>query len=321
MTLELHDRPVLVTGAAGFIGSHLTEELVRRGARVTIVDCLRTGQRRNLSKVASEIEWHEADLSNDDMAPLVGRGFDFIFHIAGNAYVPASVQDPRRDLTDNVLATFNLLEAVRAVRSTARLVQTSTAAVYGEGVRMPMHEDDATFPVAPYGISKLAAERYAAVYAKVYGIKAAAVRLFSVYGPRHRKQVVYDLMGKIRRNPEELHLFGDGQQVRDFNHISNVIDALLVVAERARFDGDVYNVAGDESVTIEQLAHLMCDRMGASPRFVFSGEVRAGDAQRWWADISRLKALGYRPRVSLAEGITDTVNWYLGECAAEVAIA
>jgi len=304
-------RPVLVTGGAGFIGSHLVEELAGRGARVTVVDNLFSGRRENLAAVADQIELCELNLVTDDLRPLLtGREFDVIFHLAGNANLAGSVHDPRHDFETNARASFNLLEAVRAAAPRTPVVHTSTAGVYGEGSRQPIAEDDPTVPVSPYGISKLTAELYVSAYARLYGLRTANLRLFSVYGPRLRKQVIYDLMVKIRENPRELFIYGDGSQVRDFNHVANVVQALLVVAERARLDGDVYNVASGESLTIRELAATLCERMGASPRFVYSGDVRPGEAQRWHADMMRLKTLGYEPKMGIVAGLTDTVRWF-----------
>src|SRR5690606_451488 len=148
----------------------------------------------------------------------------------------------------------NLLEAVRQNRPETPLIYTSTAAVYGTGRAYPMPETEPTKPLAPYGVSKLAAENYVSVYAALYGLRTASLRLFPVYGPRLRKQVIYDLIQKLLANSEELFIFGDGTQVRDVNHVQNVVEALLVVAAQAPLQGEVYNVSGEEPVTIRQLA-------------------------------------------------------------------
>jgi UDP-glucose 4-epimerase len=191
----------LVAGGAGFIGSHVVEDLVARGVDVTVVDNLSTGSRQNLASVADRITFHERDLVTDDIRPLLAeRSYDLIYHFAANASVPASVEEPRWDFELNVVTTLNLLDAIRDTSPDSTLLHASSALVYGEGATMPMQEGDPTFPVSPYGASKLAAERYVAVYAKVYGLRTANVRLFSTYGPRLRKQVVYDLMHKVHKN-------------------------------------------------------------------------------------------------------------------------
>lgn len=309
-------RSILVTGGAGFIGSHLVEELVRRQAHVTVMDNLSSGRLENLSAVIDCVDMQQLDLFRDDLYPLLtGQNFDTIFHLAGHANIPESVQDPRQDLEKNLLAAFNLLEAVRHLAPRARVIFTSSAAVYGEGSCNPYRECDLTLPVAPYGVSKLAAERYMEVYARLYGLRTASLRLFPVYGPRLRSHVIYDLMRKVDKSPQELFIYGDGTQVRDFTYVTNAVEALLVVADRAPLQGETYNVGSEESVSIQDLARMICEIMGVAPLFTYSGNVSPGVSQRWSADISRLKSLGYQPRLGLTAGLTDTVAWFLKEIA------
>ena len=172
-------------------------------------------------------------------------------------------------------------------------------------------ETDGVWPISPYAVAKLAAERYCFAFAHTYGLRTCSLRLFSIYGPRQTKQVVYDLIRKIHANPEELPLFGDGTQERDFSHAKNIVDAFLLAADKAEFHGEVFNVAGDEIVSIRRLAEMLCDAMGVRPRLAFTGQTRPGDSQRWVADTALLRALGYRPRVILRDGLRDTVEWYL----------
>lgn len=309
---DFRGRRVLVTGGAGFIGSHLVEELVCAGALVTVLDNLVTGHLANLDAVAEQVELIEVSLEDADVASLLRlREPSIVFHLSGNGNVVTSVADPVADFAANVTATLHLLEAIRAVAPATPLVFTSSATVYGEGSGRPIAEDDVTTPVAPYGVSKLAAERYLSAYSRCYGLRTVTLRLFSLYGPRHRKQVVWDLMKKVTSDPTELRLFGDGSQERDFNHVANVIEAILLVADRARFEGEVYNAAGDEVVSIDEIARRICSLMGAQPNFVYSGDVRAGETQRWCADTTRIRELGYRPRLRLADGLQGTVAWFL----------
>jgi UDP-glucose 4-epimerase len=304
---------VLVTGGAGFIGSHLVEEFVRRNARVTVADDLSTGLRSNLASVTDRVDLRETDLVRDDLRPLLAeKSFTLICHLAGNANVRTSFDEPWMDFEKNVTTTINLLEAMRETAPNAKLIHTSSALVYGAAGSAESREDGPTLPIAPYGISKLASEQYVSVYARLHGLRAVSLRLFPVYGPRLRKQVIYDLMCKLRANPDELQIQGDGAQERDVNHVANVVEAYLIVAEKARFDGEVYNVAAEETVTIRRLAEMICERMDLTPRFVF-GQARAGDMQSVKADVTRLKSLGYEPRLGFAEGLTDTVNWFRTE--------
>jgi UDP-glucose 4-epimerase len=305
------DQTVLVTGGAGFIGSHLVEQLVAAGATVAILDDFSSGSRENLATVYDKVRLQELDIRQiawDQV--LTDQPYDVIFHLAANAYVPPSVERPDWDYQINLESTLRLLEALRKAKWPGKLIYASSAAVYGNPARMPIHEGDPTVPISPYGVSKLAAERYVAVYSQLYNLKAASLRLFPVYGPRQRKQVVYDLIRKIFQNPSELFIYGDGTQTRDFSYVEDVARAAMLVAERAPLQGEVYNVASGRECSIRELAEKLCHIIGASPKFVYSGSVRPGDPERWSVDISRLTALGYRPQVLLEQGLSRTVEWF-----------
>lgn len=312
---DFRERSVLVTGGAGFLGSHLVEKVLRRGANVTVADDLSTGHLENLGEVRSLVEFRQVDLARPDSArELLAHGrFDVVFHLAGHTDLPGSVDNPRHDLERNLLGTFNLLEAARSLEKKPAVLFASSAAVYGEGSETAFREDGPTFPVSPYGVSKLAAERYVAIYPSLYGVPTAILRLFPLYGPRLRALVVYDLMQKLRQNPAELTIQGNGDQVRDLSHAANAVDAFLVVAAQSPLEGDVYNVASGESVSIRELAQRISQEMGLGPRFGFTGHVRPGVCLRWTADMARLQSLGFQPGLSLSEGLRDTVAWFLRE--------
>jgi len=301
---------VWVTGGAGFLGSHVVEALVGPGQDVTVVDDFSTGLDENLAGLAVNTFRHA--LQDAAVEGLLGRERpSVIFHLAGDALVSRSVEDPSSDCERNLLATLALLEAVRRTSPETKVLFASTGAVYGDRAERPFVETDGVWPISPYAVAKLAAERYCYAFAHTYGLRTCSLRLFSIYGPRQTKQVVYDLIRKIHANPEELPLFGDGTQERDFSHAKNIVDAFLLAAEKAEFHGEVFNVAGDEIVSIRGLAEMLCDAMGVRPRLAFTGQTRPGDSQRWVADTALLRALGYRPRVSLRDGLRDTVEWYL----------
>ncbi len=301
----------LVTGGAGFIGSHIVEVLAERGNTVTIVDNFATGRMENLAAVADRIDIERRDLSREDIAPVLERGkFDLIVHAAGNASIPASVADPRRDLEDNVLTTHNLLDAVRRVSPASVVVNMSSATVYAEGSDHPMAEDYPKEPASPYGVSKLAAELYTTVYARVYGLRTASVRIFSVFGPRLRKQVVWDFMSRLSVNPHELVIQGDGTERRDPSHVRNVAHAILLVAERSPLAGDVYNLGSSQSISIDQLAHDVASAMALDPVIRHSGQRGAGHPRMWQADTRRLESLGYTQKTNYKEGLTETVAWF-----------
>lgn len=303
--------PVLVTGGAGFIGSHLVEQLVRGGSAVTVVDNLSTGTLEHLDPMLSKVELLVGDLGDLLRLKRIRLDkYDCVFHLAANSYIPPSVANPAFDFHENLYNTFMLLEALRQTPNAPRLVNVSSAAVYGNPARLPIREADPTVPIAPYGVSKLASERYVAVYCQLYSIRAVSVRLFSVYGPRQRKQVVYDLFRKLRADPERLEILGDGSQARDFTYVLDIVQALVLAATMAPNHGEVYNVASGTTHTIADLVKACCAVCGLNPDIVYTGETRPGDAEKWVVDISRLKQLGFEPRADLVTGLAAIRDWY-----------
>jgi UDP-glucose 4-epimerase len=281
------------------------------GATVTVVDDLSSGSRDNLLAAGDRVDLRVLSICGPGLEQVVvEQEYDAIFHLAANAYVPPSVERPAWDHEINLSSTFRLLEILRHSDWPGVLVYVSSAAVYGDPVRMPIREADPTVPISPYGVGKLAAERYVAVYSQLYGLRAASVRLFSVYGPRQHKQVVYDLIGKIKRDTSRLFIHGDGTQVRDFNYVEDTARAMMLVAGRAPLQGEVYNVASGRECSIGELAEKLCGILDVEPRFVYSGAVRPGDPEKWSVNLDRLKALGYRAQISLDDGLEQTVAWH-----------
>ncbi|MGX1804444.1 NAD-dependent epimerase/dehydratase family protein [Nocardia sp. NPDC055321] len=304
-------RSTLVTGGAGFIGSHLVELLVAAGAEVTVLDTFATGSRANLAAVADAITVRESDIRELDWTEyLTAHPAEFIFHLAANAYVPPSVEAPAADYELNFATTFRLLEALRVLSWPGRLVFASSAAVYGNSVRVPISEADPTVPISPYGVGKLAAERYLAVFAQLYDLNLASVRFFSAFGPRQRKQVVFDLLAKLDRDHRRIFIHGDGTQVRDFLYVEDAARSAMIVAANAPLRGEAYNVGAGREYTIDQLAKSLCGITGLEPALDYSGTNRPGDPERLIVDISRLRAIGYQPLVDFDLGLTRTVAWY-----------
>lgn len=306
---------VLVTGAEGFIGSHLVERLSRAGASVTALGNRVDGAERRDTDTSAFADLRRVDLVRDDLRPLLSeRAFETVFHLAGNTDLAGALERPREDLEKNLLSTLNLLEAVRDVSPGTKILHASSAYVYGAAVTGSVTEDTPTIPQEPYGVSKLAAENYTSVFARRFGLATANLRLFSVFGPRVRKLVVYDLIRKVANNPEELVIEGDGSQERDLSHVSNVVEAFLVVAERAPLQGEAYNVASGEKISIEALAMSLCQTFGTKPRLVFTGADEPGRRSRIASpDISKIRSLGYAPHIGLADGLSDTVRWFLAD--------
>lgn len=305
-----HHRPgrVLVTGGAGFIGSHLVEALVRRGDEVTVLDDGRNANaRENLAHV--DVPLIQGDCTSAAEA-IETADPDIIFHLAAPAYVPPSVEDPLSDLRSNVEQTLHLLNAMKQRPRSPRLVHVSSAAIYGHPNVQPIRETYPSAPVSPYGVDKFCAEEHVRVASEIHGIRAVILRYFPVYGPRQRKQVVYDLIRKLEADPNRLEVHGTGRELRDLCFVDDVVAATIAVGEGAPGRGEAINVGSGRMVTIGQLAHEISRAMGVEPRIDFTGRVRPGDAERIVADISRARTFGYEPKVDLREGIERTLAWF-----------
>lgn len=324
---------VLVTGGAGFIGSHLVRRLVNEGASVTVVDNLQSGTWANVQEAIAYLANSSVHLCSDitdrrsvlqvqcikvdvrDAAAVreVVRVVlpDVVLHLAANASVPGSVNDPAYDFETNAGGTFNVLEAVRLEKPDTRVVAVSSAAVYGEPKSFPISEQSELAPISPYGASKLAAEVESRMFHEVYKIPVVIARFFNTYGPGMPRFVILDFLRKLKKDPSQLEILGSGKQVRDFNFVDDTIQGVLVVAERG-IPGEAYNIASGKSYSVTELAHTLFEIMGLAGKTTlsFTGESWAGDAQRWEVDISKVKRLGYEPHVALREGSAAVVEWF-----------
>lgn len=304
---------ILVTGGGGFIGSHLIEQLLGYGAAVTTVDRRPTEELPNLEAVIGKITAVNLDLVAGDVDNLVGDlNFDLIFHLAASTDFRMSVDRPRRDLEENAIATLNLLEAIRRTSPSSRLIHASSALIYSGGPE-PLSEDGLAVPNSPYGISKLAAEQYVRVYAKLHGIPTVVGRLFAVFGPRLRKHVIYEIIHRLIADPTTLRMRGDGTEVRDFTYVGDVVNGLLTLAALAPMNGESYNLASGQPVTIDTLIRLITSAMGTDPEVHYTGPEHSGATSTLQADIRRLSALGYSPQTSLREGLQRTIDWAVSE--------
>lgn len=298
---------VLVTGGAGFIGSHLVEFFLRQGWRVVVIDNLSSGHFENLP--AHKVRFVRADVSRaETFKSIEGEKISLICHFAGNANVPLSVSDPEHDFVANMVGTFRVLEFARR-HEVSKLLFASSASVCGITTALPLAESMAPNPVSPYAASKAAGECYAISYYRAYGIPATVVRLFNVFGPRCRKFVVYDFFQKLRANSRELAIIGDGLQARDFLFVEDAIRGLVLLADEGK-PGEVYNLASGTPTTIRELAGMIIEEMGLNEVAVkYTLTPSPGDIPRWYAEISKIRALGFVPRVSLRDGLRTTVAW------------
>ncbi|MBM3316910.1 MAG: SDR family NAD(P)-dependent oxidoreductase [Candidatus Eisenbacteria bacterium] len=296
-------RRVLVTGGAGFIGSHLVDRLVEAGARVRVLDNLRAGREENLDRVRTEVDLRVADLRDAAEVDRAVAGTEIVFHIGANASVPASVEDRAYDFQTNTLGTFHLADA--AVRhGVRRIVQASTAAVYGPPRYAPVDEAHPLEPISPYGGSKLAAERLLVAYARTYDFELAVARIFNTYGPRQPRYVAYDLMIKLSRDPRRLEVLGSGEQRRDYAYVDDTVRALLLGATLPLEGPLAYNISGGRTVSIRDLVGLILATLGLTGTEVIYGLPSwKGDIEVLSGDIARLRGFGWQPTVELEEGL------------------
>jgi nucleoside-diphosphate-sugar epimerase len=302
----------LVTGGAGFIGSHLSEELVRRGHTVRVADSLITGKRTNLDHVPA-VEFLEGDLADDGFARRAMEGMDYVLHQAAIPSVPRSVKDPITSNRANVDATLNVLVAARDA-GVKRLVFAGSSSAYGNTPTLPKREDMPANPLSPYALQKVVGEQYLQMFTKLYGLETVSIRYFNVFGPRQDPSSPYSGVISVfatalieNRSPT---IYGDGEQTRDFTYVANVVDGVLRACEAAGASGEVINVATGGRISLNQLFNTMRELMGSkvTPTYV---ESRAGDVRDSQADIAKAKRiLGYEPIVSFETGLQRTVAWY-----------
>ena len=308
----------LITGGAGFIGSHLAEELVRRGHTVRVADSLITGKRTNLDHIPS-VEFAEGDLADEAFARRAAEGMDYVLHQAAIPSVPRSVKDPISSNRANVDATLNVLVAARDA-GVKRLVFAGSSSAYGNTPTLPKHEDMPANPLSPYALQKVVGEQYLQMFTKLYGLETVSIRYFNVFGPRQDPSSPYSgvisvfATALLENRPPTI--YGDGEQTRDFTYVANVVDGVLRACDANGASGEVINVATGGRISLNQLFHTMRDLVGSSvsPAYV---DLRAGDVRDSQADISKAKRiLGYEPIVSFEEGLERTVAWYRASAAA-----
>ena len=301
----------LVTGGAGFIGSHLAEELLRRGHRVRVVDSLITGKRTNLESIPAA-EFMEGDLAEPEVAGRATAGMDYVLHQAAIPSVPRSVEDPATSNRANITATLNVLVAARNA-GVKRLVYAGSSSAYGDTPTLPKHEGMPTDPLSPYALQKLVGEQYCRLFTKLYGFPTVTTRYFNVFGPRQDPGSPYSgvisLFATAVLNGRDPIIYGDGEQTRDFTYIANVVDGVLRACEAPNVAGEVINVATGGRISLNELLRVLNGLVRTSVRPVHKGP-RAGDVRDSQADIAKARRLlGYEPSVSLEEGLRRTLEW------------
>ena len=302
----------LVTGGAGFIGSHLAEALRARGDVVRVVDNLAGGRRANVEHL-SGVEFMEGDLA--DMPTAVGavEGMDYVLHQAAIPSVPRSVKDPVTSNRANINATLNVLVAARDAR-VKRLVYAGSSSAYGNAPTLPKREDMPVSPLSPYALQKVVGEQYCRLFTQLYGLETVSIRYFNVFGPRQDPGSPYSgvisLFSTALLDGRQPIIYGDGEQTRDFTYVSNVVDGVLRACEAPNVAGETINVATGGRISLNELLRVMKGIVGSAMQPLYQ-DARAGDVRDSQADISKARALlGYEPQVGLEEGLRHTLDWF-----------
>jgi UDP-glucose 4-epimerase len=297
-------KTALVTGVAGFLGRHVARHFAREGWQVLGIDEV---PQENVQ--LRGVNYQRFALPGAPLAALLREAApDVCVHCAGRASVGLSMEDPGADFRGNVELVFAMLEALRRQAPQCRFLLLSSAAVYGDPASLPVHEDHAIRPLSPYGYHKRQAELLCEEFARIHGLPTASARIFSAYGPGLRRQVVWDICERWL-TAGQLTLHGKGDESRDFIHASDIAHGLGVLAERAPCQGEVYNLATGQEVSIADLARLLLRALDAKAQPAFDGRPTPGNPLRWQADISRISALGFQPAVSLESGIEAVARW------------
>jgi nucleoside-diphosphate-sugar epimerase len=312
----------LVTGGAGFIGSHITAALLARGDRVRVFDDLSSGRLENLTGL--DVDFVQGDITDAALCMKACRGVDGVFHEAAQVSVPKSVEEPERSYEVNVMGTLRLLEACRQ-QGVGRLVFAASSAAYGDSETLPKVETMPTSPLSPYASGKVGAEHLLQVYGHLFGIKTVALRYFNIFGPRQLDDSPYTgviaifaralLDGGGDRTACAPKIFGDGEQTRDFTYVDNAVQANLKAMGADLEPGTVVNVGGGERISVNELYSAMAAELGVDLAAHYE-PARAGDVRHSLASLDRARELlGYEPTVSWREGLSRTVSWYRDRAA------
>jgi UDP-glucose 4-epimerase len=308
--MDWRGKHVLVTGGAGFIGSHVADTLLARGATVTVIDNFSTGF-REFVPAREGVRIVEADLLDQRRVDEAMRGVDFVFHLAANADIKDNLKEPRKCIDQNIVATQNVLEAMRAA-GTRDIAFSSTGSVYGEATIIPTPED-APFPVQTsiYATSKVAAEGLLTSYALGFGFRTWIFRFVSLLGPRYTHGHVMDFWKQLRRDPSRLRVLGNGKQKKSYLHVADCISAMLTGIEHAREPINVYNLGHTDWIEVDESVAIIARTMGVQPRVEHTGGERGwvGDSPRILLDTTRIRSLGWAPTKSIEQSIAETLRF------------
>jgi UDP-glucose 4-epimerase len=311
---------VLITGGMGFIGSNLAHRLAELGAKITLVDSLVPdygGNPFNIQGLADRVKINIADVRDEHSMAYLVQGQHYIFNLAGQVSHIDSMENPYTDLEINVRSQLSIMEACRKNNRDVKIVYTSTRQIYGKPNYLPVDENHLAQPTDVNGINKLCGELYHILYNNVYGIRAVSLRLTNTYGPRqlmkHARQGFIGLFVRLIVEGKELQIFGDGSQVRDFNYVDDVVDACLIAAADEKANGEIFNLGGDEPMSLKALVELMIEINGSGSYQLipFPPEKKSIDIGDYYGDYRKMKStLGWQPKTDLRSGLQKTLSFY-----------
>lgn len=306
-------KKAIVTGGAGFIGSHLSEELSKRDYHLTILDNLSTGRQANIAPLLKKknVEFVKGSITNLALLQKLFKNADYIFHLAAIASVPRSIEIPQETHEANVTGTLNVLIAARD-NKVKKVVNASSCAIYGDAPGLPKKEDMPINPLSPYAVTKLAAENYCQIFQKVYGLPSVSLRFFNIFGPRQSPDSEYAAaipkFIKLKTRGKKIHIYGDGKATRDYIFVKDAVNALILAAESDA--SGIYNIGSGRSTTVNELAELISNLTGNDTPPVY-GPPRPGDILHSLADISRARTFGFSPKYNLKQGLKETIKYML----------
>jgi len=312
---------VLVTGGAGFIGSHLVDALMTQGSKVCVFDNLTSGTLQNIKQWLNNpnLTFIKGDLLNPaDLKKLTNSHYDLVFHLAANPEVRVGSTNPNIHFQQNLTATHNLLENLRKTRTTSTLIFTSTSTVYGEPAKIPTPENYSPLsPISIYGATKLASEALISAYVHTYNFEAVIYRLANIVGSRNKHGVTHDFIQKLRENSRELEILGDGTQTKSYLYITDCIEAMLLGLEEAKNQVKIYNVGSEDQINVKTIAQIIIEEMKLkNVKLTYTGGVDGGrgwkgDVKNMLLDINKIKSLGWKPKLNSRQAIRTTVRTFI----------
>lgn len=306
----LKNKKILITGGAGFIGSHLVDALLRYGATITVVDNLSTGILTNLYKSLPHIHFHQIDMRDKTKLLPIIKKQDIVFHLAANADVPRSIKDPDYDYSENVLGSYNVFTSCLKT-NVQKVIFASSAAVYGEPIHTPIKETHPTNPLSPYGVDKLYGEKLGLSFYKTFGLPFTAIRIFNNFGERQQKFVMVDLFRKLRSNPYSLEVMGTGEQIRDYCYVKDGVKCFIKAAMCDTSSGEVFNLASGHPIKIKDLVTLLIQAgKFNNVNIHYTNQSWPGDIMNLSGDCTKtINTLHFTATTTLSEGIQKLYSW------------